>query len=421
VKWKIVISLLFVVGSVAAAVAVASSSAARSRAVEVMNSIRSSTRPPVAEIPPPPTPPKPRVPWNGEVELDHEQAEALGVTAVVVEPQTKPIRLEINGTTAHDPSTITQIRTRFSSLVKKVYVSLGETVRKGDPLVELYSVELAEAKSVFEQRMAQWLHDEKQLARHKMLFEQKAISEQVYLDTVNDEQKSRLDYKLARDKLSVYGLTDEEIHRVDNEEGEQLASLVLRSPSDGLVISRNVVQDNLYDISTVLIGIAPRNHLWVKGYVYESDQHRVAVGQTWDISFPYIPDKVIQAKIEYIDAKIDPATKTVQIRTSIPNPGDRLKADMLVRGAVLIPPREGRTVIPRNAMVLTDDDSYVFVRVGQSPDRYARRQIEPAKEYHDRVIVQSGLEPGEVVAARGSLILSQMYEDRSMSETGNPL
>jgi multidrug efflux pump subunit AcrA (membrane-fusion protein) len=94
---------------------------------------------------------------------------------------------------------------------------------------------------------------------------------------------------------------------------------------------------------------------------------------------------------------------------------------MLVRGTVMIPPRKGRTVIPRNAMVVTDADSYVFVRVGQSPDRYVRRGIEVAKEYHDRVIVQSGLAPGEVVAARGSLLLSQMYEDRHMSETGTPL
>jgi cobalt-zinc-cadmium efflux system membrane fusion protein len=421
VKWKIVTASLLLAGSVAAAVAVASNSTARSRAVEVIQTIRSSTRPSAARVEEPSPPPKPRVPWNGELELDHAQAEALGVTQAVVEPQTKPIRLEINGTTAHDPSTITQIRTRFSSLVKKVDVAIGETVHKGDPLVELYSVELAEAKSVYEQRMTQWTHDEKQLARHQKLYDQKAISEQVYLDTVNDEQKSRLEYKLARDKLSVYGLTDEEIHRVDNEQGDQLASLILRSPTDGLIIGRNVVQDNLYDISTVLISIAPLNHLWVKGFVYESDQHRVAVGQVWDIEFPFIPDKVLHSKIEYIDARVDPTTKTVQIRTSIPNPGDRLKADMLVRGTVMIPPHKGRTVIPRNAMVVTDADSHVFVRVGRSPDRYVRREIEVAKEYHDRVIVQSGLEPGEVVAARGSLLLSQMYEDRNMSETGNPL
>jgi multidrug efflux pump subunit AcrA (membrane-fusion protein) len=72
-------------------------------------------------------------------------------------------------------------------------------------------------------------------------------------------------------------------------------------------------------------------------------------------------------------------------------------------------------------VVVNDGDSYVFVRVGKSPDRFVRRKIEPAKEYHDQVIVQSGLEPGEIVAARGSLILSQMYEDRSVSDSGNPL
>ncbi len=70
---------------------------------------------------------------------------------------------------------------------------------------------------------------------------------------------------------------------------------------------------------------------------------------------------------------------------------------------------------------MNDGDSYVFVRIGKSPDRFVRRKIEPAKEYHDQVIVQTGLRPGEIVAARGSLLLSQMFEDQSVSETGNPL
>lgn len=422
-NWKISLGILLAAGSVAG---VASSSSARIRASQVIQTIRASTLPAIAAktktAPPAAAPPaKPPEAWDGRIELNHAQSVALGVTEVVVKPQTDPIRLDVNGTTAYDPSTLTQIRTRFSSLVKKVYVTLGEPVHKGDPLVELYSVELAEAKSVFEERFAQWKHDEKQLKRHKLLFEQKALSEQLYLDTVNDEEKSRLEYKLALDKLSVYGLTDNDIERVKSEKGEQKASMILRSPTDGLIISRDVVQDNLYDISTVLITIAPLDHLWVKGYVYESDQHRVAVGQVWEINFPYIADKVIDTRVEYIDARVDPSTKTVQIRTSIPNHDGQLKADMLVRGAVMIPPNEGRTVVPRNAVIVNDGASYVFVRVGKSPDRFARRKIETAREYHDQVIVQSGLKPGEVVAARGSLILSQMFEDRSVADSGNPL
>jgi cobalt-zinc-cadmium efflux system membrane fusion protein len=187
------------------------------------------------------------------------------------------------------------------------------------------------------------------------------------------------------------------------------------------VIKRAVVQGNYYDAKDELMEVAPLDHLWVRGSVSELDADKVALGQTLKVIFPYSATD-INAKVEYIDKAIDPDTRSAKFRASIPNPERRLKAGMFVRVLLAVPPRANQTVIPRGAMVSVDRVDYVFVKKPGSEVKFVRRPIAVAKENNDFVLVASadkekqGLLAGEEVAATGSLILEQMYEDRVMLE-----
>jgi cobalt-zinc-cadmium efflux system membrane fusion protein len=361
----------------------------------------------------PPAPPLPSVSDDGAIRIAPEQAERLGLTFATVAAQTDSMPLEVTGSTAYDPSTLSRVRSRFSCVVKRVFVAIGQSVKKGDPLVELFSTELAEAKGLYETRLAQWEHDSAQLRREKPLYESNALSEKDYLDTVNDERKSRLEYKVARDNLIVYGLSEDEIKALPTEEGTRKPLMTLRAPTDGLVISRDVVEGSLYDEKTVLLTIARLDHLWVLGNVYESDLDKVQVGLRWDVRFPFL-EQTITTQVEQVDPRVDPDTKTVQIRTTIANPEGHFKADMLVHGTLRIPPKPGLRVLPRVAVVVGDGAAWVFVREPHDPHRFRRREVQIVKELHDRTIVSSGVEPGEQVVCRGSLIVSQIDEDLRM-------
>ena len=76
-----------------------------------------------------------------------------------VKAQTEPIKLELTGRTAYNENTLNQIRPRFDTLVEKVLVEKGQHVKKGDPLVDLYSTDLAKAKNEFQTNYVQWQHD----------------------------------------------------------------------------------------------------------------------------------------------------------------------------------------------------------------------------------------------------------------------
>lgn len=372
--------------------------------------------------PPPKTIPK----WNGRVEITPEQARTIGLETAETRPQTEPTHLEINGTTAYDPNTEVQIRPRFDSLINKVYVQLGQKVKAGDPLVDLFSAELAAAKNDYEKAQAHWEHDKKELERAERLFKDQppAISEKEYLATASDEKVSRADAKVAADKLLVYGVPPAVIARVRNEIGTEKARMTLLAPADGVVIRKEVVQGNRYSDTDVLMVIAPLDYLWVWGNVYPSDATRVQIGQRWLLRCP-MQEQEIPSRIESITSEIAQDTKTLRIRTEIPNVGGRLKADLLVSGYIEIPPVPGQVVVPRLALVSTDGADYVFVARPHSDAEksreFERRQVRVVEERRDAVIVGAGLQAGEVVATRGSLLLSQLYEDAAAVEPEAPL
>jgi cobalt-zinc-cadmium efflux system membrane fusion protein len=376
--------------------------------------------------------------WDGNVRIDSADAHAIGLLVVAVAPQSQPIKLDLAGSTDYDPNTLSKIRPRFDTLVEKVHIELGQKVQKGDPLVDLFSTDLASAKNDLQTKYVQWQHDRRLLDLREKLFETKAIAEQVLVDTRNDESKSRLDYNTAREKLRVFEVPETEIDLLirnlktlrdlpDAKDAQNVidkARMTRRSPIDGIVITKDVVVGNLYDNNDILMVIAPLEHLFVWVNVYEAEQAKLAVGQRLEIKFPYMKE-TIDATVQYVAPEVSKDTHAIRIRASVPNVSGMLRANMLARAALEIPPVKGQTVIPRASMVVMNGHDYAFVRKppthSKDDERFERRDIVVAEERADHVVVKSGLTAGEEVASSGSLILAQLYEEQQMVATGMPL
>jgi membrane fusion protein, heavy metal efflux system len=384
-----------------------------------------------------PTELKPRPRWDGLVTIDPDEAKNMGLLVVTVQPQVEPVKLELPGRTAYDPNSLNKIRPRFDTLVEKVYAELGQKVKKGDPLVDLFSTDLAAAKNDFQTAYVQWQHDLTLRKVREELFKTNAISAQVLTDIRNDENKSRLTVTTARQKLVVFGVPEDQIdplvknlnpadlpeqdaiHRIKDK-----AKMTRLSPVDGIVVLRDVVPGNLYDTNDVLMVIAPLDHLIVWLNVYEADQAQVKMGQHMEIRFPYL-NRMILGTVQYVATEVSRDTRTIRIRASIPNVNGELKSDMLVRATLDIPPVNGQTVIPRSAVVVMNGREYAFVRKAATnpsgDERFERKEITIAEERYDHVVVASGTRAGEEVASLGSLILAQLYEDQQTVATGMPM
>jgi RNA polymerase sigma factor (sigma-70 family) len=155
------------------------------------------------------------------------------------------------------PDQVKSIRVRFPSLVEKVHVKVGQAVKKGQPLIDLFGTELADAKSHYEIARLQWTRDRKVLDYKKPLADSNTLPKKELIDVENDEAQSRLKMKLAKDKLFLYGLTEPEIEIAGTEDGERRARLTFRSPVDGTIIQVGAERGKVYDIKSVLLTIDP--------------------------------------------------------------------------------------------------------------------------------------------------------------------
>ena len=144
-----------------------------------------------------------------------------------------------------------------------------------------------------------------------------SIPRKELIEAQNDEAKSRLQMKLTRDKLLVFGLTEKEIAEVPKEDGVKKAKMILRSPAAGIVIKRSVVRGNYYNSTDELMQIAPLEHLWVRGTVSELDADKVKEGQKLKVVFPY-SGLAIDGKVEYIDKAIDMDSRSAKFRCRSP-------------------------------------------------------------------------------------------------------
>jgi cobalt-zinc-cadmium efflux system membrane fusion protein len=254
--------------------------------------------------------------------------------------------LQLVGTTDLDPATVTIVRSQFDCRIDKVLVDLGQAVKKGDPLLELFSTDLAAAKNDFETTRSQHNRDLKVLNFKAPLVKAGNLPAKELIEAESDEEKSRIAMRVANYKLLFFGLSDEEIGKVANEDGLQKAKLIVRSRADGIVIKRSVVQGNFYGAKDELMRIAPLDRLWVQGRVNEQDAEKVKLGQRLKIVFPFSQQN-IDAKVEYINMAIEPESGSAMFRSSIPNPQGRFKPGMFVRLLLELPPMPALTAEPR--------------------------------------------------------------------------
>jgi RNA polymerase sigma factor (sigma-70 family) len=172
-----------------------------------------------------------------------------------LEQRLDQLRMAARDAVGDEPDTIRKIRPRFECLVEKLAVKVGQTVHKGDPLAELFSVELATAKSEFLGKSMQSDHATKLFEWRQKLVARGALSRTEFAVTENQKEQSRHELSVARDRLQLYGLSPAEIDAINDEDGERKAHFTLRSPVDGLVVELSIAAGDLADPRSTLMVI----------------------------------------------------------------------------------------------------------------------------------------------------------------------
>lgn len=298
-----------------------------------------------------------------------------------------------------------EIRARVEGFLEKMMFEEGTYVRKGQPLFiidpKLYQARANKAKAQLNKDKAMALKAERDLQRIRPLYEQNAAS-QLDLDNAIASYESAT----AAVAMSEADLTQTET---------ALSYTTVSSPLSGYISERSVDIGTLVGpngkslLATVVKSDTVRVDFSMTGLDYlKSKARNVNLGQRdssrkWD---PYITITLadntqypLRGLVDFADPQVDPETGTFSVRAEMANPDRILLPGQITKVRLLLDVRENATVVPTKSIVIEKGGAYVFVI---RPDSIAeRRMIELGPEVNNRVIVERGVVPGEMIVVEG--------------------
>ena len=290
-------------------------------------------------------------------------------------------------------------------IVTRVHVELGAAVRRGVPLVTLFSSELADAQTRYLSMMAMLEADHKKLERAEQLARIGATSRQELEEISAVHESHATEVEAARQRLLQLGLSARQVQAL-NSPSQVVSTIGVPAPIDGVITSRSVNLGQVVAMGQELVTVTDLSQVWVVGDLYEQDFKTVRVGSEATITTAAYPDMTLRGRVTYIDPRVDPQARTAKARVEVPNTDGRLRLGMYVTLSFTTPGTgTGAVVVPRSAVQAIGDRQVVFVPAQGEDGKFIQRQVRLGSLVGDSYTVLSGLRAGDMVVTEGSFFL----------------
>lgn len=306
----------------------------------------------------------------------------LGVRVAQAVKEKLSLPVETVGTVQFDESRIQHIHSRVEGWIEKIGVSAtGDPVRKGQTLYEIYSPALVSAQ-------------------------------EEYLAAVRSGNKNLINASSGR--LYALGLTAAQAKELARR-GKVEQRISVLAEQDGVVIDLNVRKGMYIKPSTEVLSIGSLDSVWVIGEVFERQAYLVKQGQDVEVKLNAIPNASWNGLINYIYPKLDPKTRTLNVRVRVNNPDHTLKPNMLANLNILGSATNETITIPQQALIKAGhhnrvvkalgDGRYQSVLVNVGAEGVGERDGPHGKVKENRIEVLSGLNEGDTVVISAQFLI----------------
>jgi len=291
------------------------------------------------------------------------------------------------------------VAAQVAGQVTKIAIDEGAAADEGAIVIEIdperRQLEAQSARAMLIQAEAQASEAERELSRMEKLHAQ-GVAADAKLDQARTALRTA---RSGRDAAQAQlGMAERSVR--DSSVAAPFAGLVARKyVSEGEFVSPG---QKLFD----LVALDP---IEVEFHVPERESSRVAVGAIAKVRVAPFPDEVFEAKVTLVSPTIDPTTRTLRVKGSLPNADGRLRPGLFARADLGIAVRENVPMIPEEAVLQRASGPQVFriAKPGTKPGAkegtfVERRQVELGVIRDARVEVRSGLEIGDRVVVRGA-------------------
>lgn len=342
---------------------------------------------------------------------------------LTIEPvNAKSFRAEYitEGKVAVDEDRSTPVFSPYAGRVTKLLAKPGESVTQGQPLFTIEAADTVQAQNDYiaamtsqnKAKSALELADI-QYRRAKDLYEGRAIplkdyqqAEATQVQAQNDMRSSVTALEAASNKLRILGFTDETIKAFQNKSTIN-PEITIYAPISGTVVQRKIGPGQYVNsgASDPVFVIGDLSTVWLTAFVRESDAASVNVGQDISVNVMALPGRPLTAKINYVAAAIDPATRRLLVRATIDNKDGLLKPEMFANVTIYSAGDRAAPAVPKQALIYEGDQ--VRIWVAREDKSVELRQIKIGLINGNLAEVTSNLRPGENIVVKGSLFIDR--------------
>ena len=318
-----------------------------------------------------------------EILLSEQQIQLGNIQSDTIRSGTIGDQLVLTATLNFDQMKANSVSSRIMGRVEKLYYkNLGDYVKKGSPLYDLYSEELNNAKQ-----------------EYLLALEQKK--------TFANETAIDFDQLLrsAKNKLLLWGMSEAQIQELANNK-KATALTTFYSNAGGYITQLDIREGDYVMEGGTIVKLADLSTLWAEAQVYTSQLAEIDRSSIATVQLPGFERKEIKGRIEFVNPEINPDTRINLIRVSIPNPGNQLRPGMSAYVFLKSPQRKTLT-LPIDAVIRDGKGATVWIRTGAHS--FKNKMVVVGLESDDRIEIKSGLSAGDVVVMTGAYLLQSEY------------
>ena len=327
----------------------------------------------------------------GTVTISPERVQMLGVRTEAAALRTMTRTVRAVGTVAVDERRLVVVAPRFEGWIERLLVNeTGQAVRRGQPLFEVYSPELAATA------------------------QEAAIARRAQADMAQADPTAR------GTAASIAAAAGARLRNFGIAAGSG-RNFILTSPMDGVVLEKNAVQGMRFAPGDALYRIADLTTVWLLAEVFERDLGQLSAGQDAAMTFTAYPERRFTGKVTFIYPTLTAATRTGRVRIEVPNPDRLLKPDMYATVEIAANAGAAQVLaVPQSAVL--DSGTQQVALVERSAGHYEPRVVATGARADGFVEISGGISAGEKVVVGANFLIDAESNLRAalQSFTGAP-
>ena len=320
---------------------------------------------------------------SDEIQLTEQQIQLGNIKTDTLRSGNMNSQTVLTAVLNFDQTKTSAVSSRVMGRIEVLYFkNIGDYIKKGDKLYEIYSEELNNAKQEYLSAS-----ERKKVFADNLMVDFNALIQS------------------ARHKLTLWGMSETQISLME-QAGKANVTTTFYSPNAGYITALNVQQgDNVMEGGTI-VQLADLSTLWAEAQVFTSQFAQIQSNTAIIVRVPPFENEALQGKISFVNPEIIPDSRINLLRVSIPNKKNKLKPGMSAN-VYINTGKQTALRLPIDAVIRDAKGATVWIKTGENT--FKSKMIEVGAEANNFIEIKSGLMLNDVVVISGAYLLQSEY------------